>query len=132
MLTASELIESYLAGELVHADLDEETAEFFEHYGVPGMKWGKRKARGTSTNPSVKSLSDDELKKAIQRLQMEREFAKLTAPAPSAGKRFINDVLSDSGKKLATKYMVEVGAKFVDKALAQAIAKSAVKAAAKR
>jgi hypothetical protein len=39
--------------------------EFLEHFGILGMKWGRRKARGsnTPTSSEKKQYSDDHLKK---------------------------------------------------------------------
>lgn len=65
-----------------------------EHFGIKGMKWGRRKAfaksakkasKKASETTSVKwkkkydyrsSISDDDLKKAIQRLKLENDFAE--------------------------------------------------------
>ena len=114
------------------------------HYGIPGMKWGQRKSRssggGSSSGPSSakkvvrpsgKHLSDDELKSRIARLKLEKEYKQLTTPAPSAGRKFVNEVLVGSGKTIATKYAAEYGTKAVALAIAKATAKTAVKAALK-
>lgn len=119
---------------LAHLGLDE--TESFAHYGVPGMKWGQRKSRGSSGGSGKGShlapkprMSDDELKSHISRLLLEKQYRELTAPKPSLGKKFLKDVLTDSGKKIATKYATEYGAKAVGLAIAKASAKAAVKAA---
>lgn len=68
--------------------------DFLEHYGVPGMKWGKRKNRSSGSDSSnvkpartkktkpvkadVKKMSDKELRDKINRMQMEQQYAKLT------------------------------------------------------
>jgi len=61
------------------------------HYGVPGMKWGQRKARGSSVRTStdrktvdalrkkpVPSLTNKQLKTANNRLQLEKTYSDLT------------------------------------------------------
>lgn len=88
------------------------------HYGVLGMKWGVRRtpaqlarARGktnssssgkdtnntnnkTSSNTSIKKslseMSDDELNKAVRRLQLEQQYRNLNPEKVSAGKKFID------------------------------------------
>ena len=62
-----------------------DTEEFLEHYGVKGMKWGVRRDRSTtSTKPKksslrkeAKDLSDEDLKKSVERLRLEREYVKI-------------------------------------------------------
>lgn len=70
------------------------------HYGVIGMKWHKMRARATEKKVVKKAqkeyqkeyqkswqnqyanrhkMSDDEMRKAVNRLQMESNFARLTA-----------------------------------------------------
>ncbi len=78
------------------------------HYGVLGMKWGtrraaqssakgsKRKSRGTSsskvkketTASKVKSMSDEDLKKAVNRLQMEQQYTKLSKSNIAKGQQY--------------------------------------------
>lgn len=90
------------------------------HYGILGMKWGVRRtpeqlrrARGelksdsdkgskNSTNNSssirsrkLSSFSDEELKKVVQRLQLEEQYKKLNPEKVSMGKRFVNKMLKD-------------------------------------
>lgn len=90
------------------------------HYGVLGMKWGVRRspeqlrrARGerksessssskTSTKQtsskkarSLSDFSDDELKKKVQRLQLEEQYKRLNPEKISAGKKFVKKVMND-------------------------------------
>ena len=91
------------------------------HYGVLGMKWGVRRtpaqlarargerASGSSTTKkssakkesskpkkkSVSEMSDDELNKAVRRLQLEQQYRSLNPEKVSAGKRFVDKVLKD-------------------------------------
>lgn len=42
------------------------TDEFLAHYGVPGMKWGKRKAESSSSEPSARKAKRTEYKKNLK------------------------------------------------------------------
>jgi len=83
------------------------------HYGKIGMRWGRRKSESSSggshnsdpPKPHVKSMSDDELRSAINRLKMEREYSTLTAPQVSAGRKIVLDILKDVGKQQAKNYI---------------------------
>lgn len=47
----------------------------------------------------VKKLSDDELKSAIQRMELEKKFVDLSkGQSTRAGKKYANDLLKSSGK----------------------------------
>lgn len=87
-------------------DYEENYDDFLQHYGVLGMKWGKRKARSnvssnkkpkntknTTTSkpkpkpmPTQRRLSDAELRAAVNRMRLEREYADLTYRASSRAK----------------------------------------------
>ena len=63
--------------------------EYLMHYGVLGMKWGKRKARTSKSSeqaPKKRRMSNKELQARIKRLKMEKEFAQLTASPPKTSR----------------------------------------------
>ena len=82
------------------------------HYGVLGMKWGVRRtpeqlarARRRSmtdeshkdykkahTRKSVKSMSDAELRNRLNRLQMERQYSRLSESSVNKGKEYAKKV----------------------------------------
>lgn len=55
--------------------------EFLEHHGVRGMKWGVRKKPSSSSKRALtskaKNMSDTELKSAVERLRLEREYVNI-------------------------------------------------------
>lgn len=98
--------------------------DFLAHYGVLGMKWGRRKNSSggyTSTGRKAKNkyeskdsksvrklrkkklnqLSNEELKKLNNRLQLEKQFKELKRSDTSAGKKFVQDLLVNTGKSVA-------------------------------
>jgi len=80
---------------------------FLKHYGVKGQKWGVRTKSSSRGAPSerlvkakAKTLSTDELKKSIERMRLEQQYAELATPGKQAGKKYAQDVLKQSGTKL--------------------------------
>lgn len=65
----------------------------------------------------MKDLSDDELRKAINRIELERKYSTLTAPQVSKGRKFVQDVLYNSAKATATTYTTKAMTKAVEKLL---------------
>lgn len=69
------------------------------HSGVKGMRWGVRKDRpnkikvSKKTKADPKSMSDEELKKVVNRLQMERQYSQLSSTEVSKGKRYAQKVM---------------------------------------
>lgn len=111
------------------------------HYGIKGMKWGIRRtdaqlarARGqrksdepekktapkksesSLTRKSVKDMTDDELRSAISRLELERKYRDLTPTKQSAGKKFVTNVLKKSGENIATQFTTYVMGRAVNEA----------------
>jgi hypothetical protein len=81
------------------------------HYGVKGMRWGKRKKHSPSDStpepprPDIKKMTDEELRSAINRIKMEKEFSKLTAPEVNRGRKIVGEMLLDVGKQQAKAYL---------------------------
>ena len=88
-------------------DYEENYDDFLQHYGVLGMKWGKRKARSTvssnkkpkstaitkpkqtpkpKSKPTKRRLTDAELRAVVNRMRLEREYADLQYRASSRSK----------------------------------------------
>lgn len=104
---------------------DAEVDEFLEHYGVKGMKWGVRRSSSSGTSgrtnktpsrPTVKSMSDDELRRRINRIQMERAYNTLTeqqtasgkAKAQEFGKMLLKDIVVSSAKEIGKEIFKQI------------------------
>jgi len=97
--------------------------EALKHYGILGMKWGKRKSRSsksksTSTKKesrSVKKMSNREIQSRIKRLQLEKQYSSITAKKKSKGRKIVESILSDSAKRVATEYVSKQMSDIVNK-----------------
>lgn len=114
----------------------EKSVSFLAHYGVKGQKWGvRRKNRGGSSSTDTKGrafvkgktkqVSDEELRKRINRLEMDQKYKTLTAKPKSKGKAFVKEVLATSAKSIATTQVTKLGNAAVGAAFASAAAKAA-------
>ena len=105
------------------------------HHGVLGMHWGvhrsrslssssrsrsQKKRKGLATEKTTHEMSDEELRSKINRLQMEKTYAALTAKQQSPAVKWISDVVSTAAKQTATTYV----AKFMSKGMDAIISKS--------
>lgn len=81
---------------------------YISHYGVKGMRWGVRKKSNQSNlNNSLKNLSDEELRKAVDRMRLEQQYRDLLSGKSSSnqktlGKRIAEQVISEQGKRVAS------------------------------
>lgn len=102
------------------------------HHGIPGMKWGQRRERGSDgtvggnpdnavTNP--RSLSDSDLRSAVNRMQLERQFTQLQSERVQAGSGFAKQILKDIGKQQVRR----VASKTADLAIEAALTKAGKK-----
>lgn len=101
----------------------------FGHYGIKGMKWGIRRdnpSGGKTKRPEASKLSDDELKKAVSRMNLEKQYSELVSAEQkrnrssiskgsevvvgmlaTAGKSALQNELNKSATKLITVSMVK-------------------------
>jgi len=106
--------------------------DILAHYGIKGMRWGVRRANPSGQpSPSsdhdtakaakqkvkaggIKSLTNDELKTYLERMDLEKRYKKSNPTAKDETTKFIKDTLLQVGKQEA--------AKFVGKQVAKALA----------
>lgn len=117
-----------------------------KHAGVKGMRWGVRRYQNKdgSLTPAgkkryseqerqadrMRSMSDDELRRVTNRLRAENDYIRakndhitLTAKKKSAGRKFVEEVLMNSGKDIAKNYITKFATSEIDKLLGKAAAK---------
>ena len=101
------------------------------HAGIKGMRWGVRRFQnkdGSLTpegkkrygvdddndsheeykrarSKSVRSMSDKELADALNRVRMEQQYKELTKVEKSAARKWVEGVVAESGKQIATKFV---------------------------
>jgi hypothetical protein len=71
--------------EAAHMLTDAEILNVLSHHGVKGMKWGvrrSRKERAAAGKKSVKDMSDDELRSAVNRMNMEQQYSRMAKQNP--------------------------------------------------
>lgn len=85
-----------------------------QHFGIPGMHWGIRR-RGPA-NPAhlqvkeakkkhVSELTNEELKTAINRMQLEKSFKDLSTASTSKGSSILRGILLKVGAKAVNGYV---------------------------
>lgn len=94
--------------------------EWLAHHGIKGQRWGIRRFQredgsrtsagkkrrdlldrknSRTTSKEKKKMSDEQLKKRIERLKMEKELKTLEHDTMNSGKAFTEDVMKSIGKK---------------------------------
>ncbi len=99
-----------------------------EHYGTKGMKWGVRKKSGSgkkkSAKQTVKTLTNKELKKRVDRLNMEKQYVDLVGKSSSSsilkGRAVVTQMVKTAGKQKMQSLITEGVSKSVDMAIAGA------------
>lgn len=133
--------------------------EFIEHFGTKGMRWGVRRSREERARDSGKSgkgdkdespkpktvvgktkvggkapqeMSDAQLKRVINRLNMEQQYAKMTDPGPTATRRVMNATtkfVSQAARNVAMTQVTNAANAEASKRIAGLMAKRAAKLA---
>lgn len=84
------------------------------------MQKARKKAKAAKTpsieKKSVKKMSDDELKAAISRLELEKKYKSLNVEQVSTGKKLVNSILEASLKNVGTQLGVYIIGNAINKA----------------
>lgn len=113
-------------------ELDEE--DDLLHYGVKGMKWGRRKStskadqkraakdakekgKRKSAAKNRRTLSEKDLDAYISRLEKEKKLKSLADADTSPGKTAVQQILGESGKRVLGTVVAGVGVYAVRAAL---------------
>lgn len=85
------------------------------HYGVLGMKWGRRKSRTSGSSDGkikrklskkqLRKMSNADLKALNSRLQLEKSYKELKKSDISSGKKWAIGILAVAGTQIATQYV---------------------------
>lgn len=89
----------------------DEVIETLYHYGIPGMRWGRKKVNPSNYSEDFKKknqlrkkkiseMSNADLKELTTRMQLERQFKDLKKSEMSEGKKFVVDIMKEIGKDL--------------------------------
>lgn len=101
------------------------------HFGVLGMKWGKRRSKNGLTvtgsqehktkeilkKKKLSEMSNAELKTLNERLQLERSYKELTKSQRSAGKKFVMEIVTSAAKQMVTSYIQKQSGELIKKAI---------------
>ncbi len=66
-----------------------------------------RELQGQVKKYGTQSLSNKDLQDLVTRLNLERQYSNLSQPKVSSGRKFVNEVLRDSAKQIATQFITK-------------------------
>lgn len=125
-----------------------ETEDVLAHYGIKGMKWGKRSSRSSSSSTpkepahsdaitakairatgktsGTDALSNTQLQTAITRMNLEQQYSRLSPTSTNRGKKLAADILQNTGKQVASEYAKTAAKKGIEAGIkgAMSLAKS--------
>ncbi len=71
-------------------------------------KTGPDKTTSSKPKRSLSDMSDQELRDKINRIEMERKLSALTAPKKSAGRKFVEGIMTDTSRKVISTQTAKV------------------------
>ncbi len=106
------------------------------HFGVPGMRWGRRKGSSDSSSSSdhttsrnlkskkLNEMSNDEIQTLAKRMQLEKQYKEALKADIHPGKKFAREILASAGKQVASKMLADVMTKAAKDLVRTAASKS--------
>jgi hypothetical protein len=87
------------------------------HFGVMGMRWGRRKSSSSSDHLTVSrikkkkvhEMSNEELKVLTSRMQLEKQYKDLKPKKTNMGKKVLEATLGNVGKTAVATITTGVG-----------------------
>ena len=85
--------------------------EFLQHWGIPGMKWGRRKAKQQINEhkdysvadlirkKDIREMSNDELRTLTARIQLEKSYKEVSKKQVSRGKQFVQNFVEQFARQ---------------------------------
>jgi hypothetical protein len=97
----------------------QQSDRFLQHFGIPGMKWGRHKLKERATRlasersddentkrelrtKKVYAMSNADLKKINERMQLEKTYRELRSADVNPGRKFITGILQQTAKQMIT------------------------------
>ena len=106
------------------------------HYGKKGMRWGVRKDKPSATrtlySKAPKKLGDAELAKRIKRMETEKKYNQLNRKDVSAGKQLAAEILTSTGRRVATTVLTGASLVAIKAALSSQFGEGVGEAATRR
>lgn len=87
--------------------------EDIKHFGILGMKWGIRKRVASKDHSDarairkkhVSELSNDEIRKAVTRMQLEKQYSDLSSASTARGNRILKGILGRVASQLVNNFV---------------------------
>jgi len=130
--------------------------EFIEHFGTKGMKWGVRRSRAerakdsgekeekkskkgssepkkvvgktNTANKHAENLSDAQLKRVVNRMNLEQQYLRLNPPPPTVTQRLMRSSTKfalEAGRGIAMQQVKAVGNELASKKIGELMAAKA-------
>lgn len=90
---------------------------YLAHYGVLGMRWGRRKGKSTKSSSKrqkkkkVSQMSNEELRERINRMQLEQQYKSLNHTNRNAALKYVGRVMSNTGNSIVNEYTTKYAKK---------------------
>lgn len=101
-----------------------DNGKYLRHYGILGMRWGRRRSSSTVTTTQsrnsedhdkkvsltkkkINEMTNDELRTFTQRMSLEKQYKELSKVEIGKGQKFVNKLI-DGAAKGATDMAVSI------------------------